>query len=177
MYKSELPWPSGYELRISLKRSRVLILVKVIGGRQEGYPVQKMLTAPTKSQLTIGHRPSPVKTGSVRRRTALCTHQTPNIAFTFIGCVIAKIGAFSEWLRHPASLSFSDPNPNFFRVSSHLLTLTLTSLIINNNYWLVHFLSLWYSAVTFDAMPYFHCIDWRGPAGGSWWKKAWEPLT
>ena len=28
----ELPWPSGYELRLSLERSRVLILVKVIGG-------------------------------------------------------------------------------------------------------------------------------------------------
>ena len=27
----ELPWPSGYELRLSLERSRVLILVKVIG--------------------------------------------------------------------------------------------------------------------------------------------------
>ena len=39
--KRELPWPSGYELRLSLKRSRVLILVKVIGGRQEGHPVQK----------------------------------------------------------------------------------------------------------------------------------------
>ena len=25
----ELPWPSGYELRLSLERSRVLILVKV----------------------------------------------------------------------------------------------------------------------------------------------------
>ena len=37
----ELPWPSGYELRLSLGRSRVLILVKVIGGRQEGHPVQK----------------------------------------------------------------------------------------------------------------------------------------
>ena len=37
----ELPWPSGYELQLSLKRSRVLILVKVIGGRQEGHPVQK----------------------------------------------------------------------------------------------------------------------------------------
>ena len=37
----ELPWPSGYELRLSLERSRVLILVKVIGGRQEGHPVQK----------------------------------------------------------------------------------------------------------------------------------------
>ena len=61
----ELPWPSGYELRLSLERSRVLIPVKVIGGRQEGHPVQKMLTAPAKSQLTIGHRPSPVKTGSV----------------------------------------------------------------------------------------------------------------
>ena len=35
----ELPWPSGYELRLSLERSRV------IGGRQEGHPVQKMLTA------------------------------------------------------------------------------------------------------------------------------------
>ena len=59
------PWPSGYELRLSLERSRVLIPVKVIGGRQERHPVQKMLTAPAKSQLTIGHRPSPVKTGSV----------------------------------------------------------------------------------------------------------------
>ena len=38
---NELPWPSGYELRLSLERSRVLILVKVIGGRQEGRPVQK----------------------------------------------------------------------------------------------------------------------------------------
>ena len=28
----KLPWPSGYELRLSLERSRVLILVKVIGG-------------------------------------------------------------------------------------------------------------------------------------------------
>ena len=28
----ELPWPSGYELRLSLERLRVLILVKVIGG-------------------------------------------------------------------------------------------------------------------------------------------------
>ena len=62
---SELPWPSGYELRLSLERSQVRIPVKVIGGRQEGHPVQKMLTAPAKSQLTIGHRPSPVKTGSV----------------------------------------------------------------------------------------------------------------
>ena len=40
----ELPWPSGYELRLSLERSQVLILVKVIGGRQEGYPVQKKVT-------------------------------------------------------------------------------------------------------------------------------------
>ena len=31
-------------------------------GRASG---PKMLTAPEKSQLTIGHRPSPVKTGSV----------------------------------------------------------------------------------------------------------------
>ena len=37
----QLPWPSGYELRLSLERSWVLILVKVIGGRQEGHPVQK----------------------------------------------------------------------------------------------------------------------------------------
>ena len=65
MVHPELPWPSGYELRLSLDRSRVLILVKVIGGRQKGHPVQKWLTAPEKSQLTIGHRPSPVKTGSV----------------------------------------------------------------------------------------------------------------
>ena len=36
-----MPWPSGYELRLSLKRSWVLILVKVIGGRQKGHPVQK----------------------------------------------------------------------------------------------------------------------------------------
>ena len=28
----ELPWPSGYELQLSLERLRVLILVKVIGG-------------------------------------------------------------------------------------------------------------------------------------------------
>ena len=45
----ELPWPSGYELRLSLERSRVLILVKVIGGWQEGHPGPKMLTAPAKS--------------------------------------------------------------------------------------------------------------------------------
>ena len=38
---NELLWPSGYELRLSLKSSRVLIPVKVIGGRQEGHPVQK----------------------------------------------------------------------------------------------------------------------------------------
>ena len=28
----ELPWPSGYELRLALGRLRVLIPVKVIGG-------------------------------------------------------------------------------------------------------------------------------------------------
>ena len=61
---SELPWPSGYELRLTRE---------VAGsnpgkshwwttGRASG---PKMLTAPAKSQLTIGHRPSPVKTGSV----------------------------------------------------------------------------------------------------------------
>ena len=37
----ELPWPSGYELRLSLERSQVPIPVKVLGGRQEGHPVQK----------------------------------------------------------------------------------------------------------------------------------------
>ena len=37
----ELPWPSGYDLRLSLERSRILIPVKVIGGRQEGHPVHK----------------------------------------------------------------------------------------------------------------------------------------
>ena len=61
----ELPWPSGYELRLSLERSQVLILAKVIGGRQEGHPVQKCSLLQQKSQLTIGHRPSPDKTGSV----------------------------------------------------------------------------------------------------------------
>ena len=61
----ELPWPNGYELRLSLERSRVLILVKVIGGRQEGHPVQKCSLLQQKSQITIGHHPSPMKTGSV----------------------------------------------------------------------------------------------------------------
>ena len=28
----KLPWPSDYELQLSLERSQVLILVKVIGG-------------------------------------------------------------------------------------------------------------------------------------------------
>ena len=32
----ELPWPSGYELRLSLERSQVLILVKVIVGDRKG---------------------------------------------------------------------------------------------------------------------------------------------
>ena len=35
-------------------------------GRASG---PKMPTAPAKSKLTIGHHPSPVKTGSVRRKT------------------------------------------------------------------------------------------------------------
>ena len=65
MLHIELPWPSGYELRLSLERSRVLILVKVIGGRQERASGPKMLTVLAKSQQTIGHRPSPVKTGNV----------------------------------------------------------------------------------------------------------------
>ena len=37
----ELPWPSGYEVRLSLERLRVLILVKVIGRQQEGHLVEK----------------------------------------------------------------------------------------------------------------------------------------
>ena len=41
LVKQKLPWPSGYELRLSLERSQVLILVKFIGERQEGHPVQK----------------------------------------------------------------------------------------------------------------------------------------
>ena len=40
-YSLELPWPSGYELRLSLERSQVLIPVKAIGGRQERHPVQR----------------------------------------------------------------------------------------------------------------------------------------
>ena len=60
-----LLWPSSYELQLSLNRLRVLILVKVISEQQEGHLVQKMLTAPAKSQLTIGCHPSPMKTGSV----------------------------------------------------------------------------------------------------------------
>ena len=76
----ELPWPSGYELRLSLERSRVLILVKShwwTTGRASG---PKMLTAPAKSQLTIGHRPSPVKTGSVWCKTT-SVHSRPRIHF------------------------------------------------------------------------------------------------
>ena len=65
MIHTELPWPSGYELQLSLERLWVLILVKVIGGRQEGHPVRKCSLLQQKSQLTIGHHPSPVKTGSV----------------------------------------------------------------------------------------------------------------
>ena len=38
-FNGELPWLSGYELRLSLERLQVLILVKVIGGQQEGHPV------------------------------------------------------------------------------------------------------------------------------------------
>ena len=41
LYYYYIPWPSGYELRLSLERSRVIILVKVIGGQQEGHLVQK----------------------------------------------------------------------------------------------------------------------------------------
>ena len=54
-----------YELRLSLERLQVLILVKVIGGQQEGYLVQKCSLLQQKSQLTIGHHPSLVKMGSV----------------------------------------------------------------------------------------------------------------
>ena len=39
-----------------------------------------MLTAPEKSQLTIGHRPSPVKTGSVLRKT---TSSSPVVTIIF----------------------------------------------------------------------------------------------
>ena len=61
----ELPWPNGYELRLTRevagsnpdKKSHWWTT-----GRASG---PKMLTAPAKSQLTIGHHPSPVKTGSV----------------------------------------------------------------------------------------------------------------
>ena len=61
----ELPWPSGYELRLSLERLRVSNpgeSHRWMTGRASD---PKMLTAPAKSQLTIGHRPNPVKTGSV----------------------------------------------------------------------------------------------------------------
>ena len=40
----------------------LLLLLLLTTGRASG---PKMLTAPAKSQLTIGHHPSPVKTGSV----------------------------------------------------------------------------------------------------------------
>ena len=61
----ELPWPSGYELAT---------LTREVAGSNPGKSHwwttgrasgPKMLTAPAKSQLTIGHRPSPVKAGSV----------------------------------------------------------------------------------------------------------------
>ena len=61
----ELPWPSGYELRLSLERSRGSNPGKShwwTAGRASG---PKMLAVPAKSQLTIGHHPSPVKMGSV----------------------------------------------------------------------------------------------------------------
>ena len=52
----------------SLERSGVLIQKNHwwTTGRASG---PRMLTAPAKSQLTIGHHPSPVKTGSVWRKT------------------------------------------------------------------------------------------------------------
>ena len=64
-FNIELLWPNGYELQLSLERLRVLILVKVIGGQQEGHPVQKCSLLQQNSQLTIGHHSSPVKMGSV----------------------------------------------------------------------------------------------------------------
>ena len=64
MTKDRAAVPCGYELRFSLE-----VAVSNPGkshwwmaGRASG---PKMLTAPAKSQLTIGHRPSSVKTGSV----------------------------------------------------------------------------------------------------------------
>ena len=60
----ELPWLSGYELQLSLE----------VAGSNPGKShwwmtgrasSPKLLTAPVKSQLTIGYHPSPVKTGSV----------------------------------------------------------------------------------------------------------------
>ena len=65
MLRSELPWPSGYELRLSLEKAACSNPGKShwwMTGRASG---PKMLTAPAKSQLTIGHRLSPMKTGSV----------------------------------------------------------------------------------------------------------------
>ena len=61
----ELPWPSGYELQLSLREVAGSNPGKGhwwMTGRASG---PKMLTAPAKSQLIIGHRPSPLKTGSV----------------------------------------------------------------------------------------------------------------
>ena len=60
----ELPWPSGYELRLTreVAGSNPGKSHWWMTGRASG---PKLLTAPSKSQLTIGHRPSPVKMGSV----------------------------------------------------------------------------------------------------------------
>ena len=58
---TELPWPSGYELR-EVAGSNPGKSHWWTTGRASGL---KTFTAPAKSQLTIGHRPSPMKTGSV----------------------------------------------------------------------------------------------------------------
>ena len=79
----ELPWPSGYELRLSLD--------EVAGsnpGKSHWWTAgrassPKMLTAPAKSQLTIGHRPSPVKTGSACRKTTSGCLNAVKFASTF----------------------------------------------------------------------------------------------
>ena len=52
-----LPRPSGYEPGFNPGKGHWWTT-----GRASG---PKMFTAPAKSQLTIGHRPSPMKTGSV----------------------------------------------------------------------------------------------------------------
>ena len=70
-----LPWPSGWDPTLTRDSQ--------VAGSNPGKghwwttgraPGPKMLNAPEKSQLTIGHRPSPVKTGSVWRKTTSSLH-------------------------------------------------------------------------------------------------------